>query len=132
MDKLIDRYILGARVAPGVVVSLLLFLAASAWIPFSGWPVKLLGGSAVLAIGAFVLAQVIRDTGKAIEGRLWASWGGSPTVQMLRHRDQTIAAGSKALLHKHLIALSVVDHLPTLAEEVSVAFLPTVKCSVNG
>lgn len=65
MDKLTDRYIPGARVAPGVVVGLLLFLAVGAWIPFREWPVKLLGGSAVLAIGAFVLAQVVRDAGKA-------------------------------------------------------------------
>ncbi len=117
MDKLIDRYILGARVAPVAVVSLLLFLTASAWIPFSQWPAKLLGGSTVLAIGAFVLAQVARDAGKAIEGPLWASWGGPPTMQMLRHRDQTIAAGSKALLHRQLTALTIVDHLPTQTEE---------------
>ena len=91
----------------------------SAWIPFSEWPIKLLGGSAVLGIGAFVLAQVARDAGKAIEGPLWASWGGPPTMQMLRHRDQTIEAGNKALLHRKLVALQIVDGLPTPAEETA-------------
>jgi len=116
---LIDRYVLGARVAPVVVVALSLFLAVSAWIPFSEWPIKLLGASAVLGIGAFVLAQVARDAGKAIEGPLWASWGGPPTMQMLRHRDQTIEAGSKTLLHCKLVALQIVARLPTQAEETA-------------
>ena len=116
---LIDRYVLGARVAPVVVIALFLFLAVSAWIPFNEWPIKLLGGSAVLSIGAFVLAQVARDAGKAIEGPLWDSWGGPPTMQMLRHRDQTIEAGSKALLHRKLIALEIVDRLPTPIDEAA-------------
>lgn len=112
-----DRYTLGARVAPVVVVAFSLFLAISAWIPFSQWPIKLLGGSAFLAIGAFVLAQIVRDAGKAIEKRLWDSWGGPPTVRMLRHSDPTIASGSKLLIHHHLVALGIVDRLPSEAEE---------------
>jgi hypothetical protein len=35
MSNLIDRYILGARVAPVAVVAFSLFLAISAWIPFA-------------------------------------------------------------------------------------------------
>lgn len=70
-----------------------------------------------LALGAFVLAQLARDAGKAIEGPLWASWGGPPTVRMLRHRDTTIAPGSKSLLHRHLTELGIVDALPSEAEE---------------
>ena len=116
---LIDRYILGARVAPVIIVALSLFLAVSAWIPFREWPIKLLGGSAVLGVGAFALAQVARDAGKAIEGPLWASWGGPPTMQMLRHRDQTIEAGSKALLHRKLISLEIVERLPTPSDETA-------------
>ena len=118
MSNLIDRYILGARVAPIAVVAFSLFLAISAWIPFSHWPIKLLGGSAFLALGAFVLAQLARDAGKAIEGPLWASWGGPPTVRMLRHRDKTIALGSKSLLHRHLIELGIVERLPSEPEEL--------------
>jgi hypothetical protein len=117
MNKLIDRYILGARVAPVAVVAFSLFLAISAWIPFSEWPIKLLGGSAFLALGAFILAQLARDAGKAIEGPLWASWGGSPTVRMLRHRDATIPPGTKSLLHRHLVELGIVDRLPSEEEE---------------
>jgi hypothetical protein len=117
MNKLIDRYILGARVAPVAVVAFSLFLAISAWIPFSEWPIKLLGGSAFLALGAFILAQLARDAGKAIEGPLWASWGGPPTVRMLRHRDATIPPGTKSLLHRHLVELGIIDRLPSEEEE---------------
>jgi hypothetical protein len=94
-----------------VVTPFSLFLAVSAWIPFSEWPVKLLGGSMFLAIGAFVLAQLTRDAGKRIEPGLWEPWGGPPSVRMLRHRDTTIAAGSKAAMHYRLVELGVVDHI---------------------
>jgi hypothetical protein len=117
LNKLLDRYILGARVAPVAVVAFSLFLAISAWIPFAQWPMKLLGGSAFLALAGFVLAHLARDAGKAIEGLLWESWGGPPTVRMLRHRDPTIAPGSKALLHRHLLKLRIVEWLPSEAEE---------------
>jgi hypothetical protein len=117
MGNLIDRYVLGARVAPVVVVAFSLFLAVSAWIPFSEWPIKLLGGSVFLAIGAFVMAQLTRDAGKAIESPLWVSWGGPPSVRMLRHRDTTFAAGSKSLIHRRLVELHVVDHMPSADDE---------------
>src|SRR5665213_4055765 len=105
MGGLIDRYVLAARVAPVVVVTFSLFLAISAWIPFSEWPIKLLGGSTLLIVAAFVLAQIARDAGKAIERPLWASWGGPPTVRMLRHMDPTFASGIKSLIHHHLVEL---------------------------
>ena len=117
VSHLIDRYVLFARVAPVAIVALSLFLAVSSWIPFSQWPVKLVGGSVFLAIGAFILAQLTRDAGKRIEPALWASWGGPPSIRMLRHRDPTIAVGSKAAMHRRLIELGVVDHMPTEDEE---------------
>lgn len=117
MNSLIDRYTLGARVAPVAVVAFSLFLAISAWIPFSQWPIKLLGGSAFLVLGAFVLAQLARDAGKAIEAPLWASWGGPPTVRVLRHRDTTIPSATKSLLHRHLVELGIVNRMPSEAKE---------------
>lgn len=118
MPGLIDRYTLGARVAPVAVVAFPLFLAVSAWIPFSHWPLKLAGGGVAVTMAAFVLGQLARDAGKAIEGPIWASWGGPPTVRMLRHRDATIAAGSKARVHKRLTELGVVTAMPSeVAEE---------------
>lgn len=115
--QIIDRYTLGARVFPVGVVAAPLFLATSAWFPISQWPEKLLGGSAVLAIAAFALAQLARERGKAIEGPLWDLWGGPPSVRMLRHRDNAFDAGTKARMHRRLIDLGVVDHIPSVQEE---------------
>lgn len=117
MFSLFDKYVLFARISPVAIVALSLFFAISAWIPFSEWPVKLLGGSAFFTVGAFALAQLTRDAGKRIEPALWASWGGPPSVRFLRHRDTTIAAGSKAAMHQRLIELGVVNHMPTEDEE---------------
>jgi len=117
MFKLFDKYLLFARIAPAMLVALSLFLAISSWIPFNQWPVKLLGGSVFIAIAAFAVAQLTRDAGKRIEPALWASWGGPPSVRMLRHRDTTIAAGSKAAMHRRFSQLGVVDHMPTEDEE---------------
>jgi len=117
MTSLIDRYVLGARVAPVVVVSLSLVLAISAWIPFSHWPMKLVGGTALLGIVGFVLAQLTRDAGKAIEGPLWASWGGAPSLRFFRHRDPSIPAGSKLAIHRRMVELAVVDHMPSAEDE---------------
>ena len=117
MSNLLDKYVLFARVGPIAIVALALFLAVSAWIPFSQWPVKLVSSSAFFGIGAFVLAQLTRDAGKRLEPALWASWGGPPSVRFLRHCDPTIAAGSKTAMHRRLIELAIVDRMPNEEEE---------------
>jgi len=117
LTKLIDRYVLFARIAPVAIAASALFLLISSWIPFSAWPIKLIAGSGMLVVGAFALAHLARKAGQAIQAPLWASWGGPPTVRMLRHRDTTFKPGSKQLIHQRLIALGIVDHLPSAEEE---------------
>ena len=122
MFNLLDRYTFTARVAPVVIVALAVPLAVGAWIPLSDWPVKMFGIATVLAIAGFAVSFLARDAGKALQGPLWASWGGPPTVQLLRHRNAIISAGSKAGLHQHLVALRIVDRLPSPAEEADDPF----------
>jgi len=117
MSNLIDRYTLGARVAPAIVVGCAAMFAFAAWFSLDEWKIKLAGGGGVLAVVFFVISQYVRDAGKAIEGPLWDSWGGPPTMRMLRHRDETFKPGIKALIHRHLFDLGVVDKMPTEAEE---------------
>lgn len=119
MLRLIDRYTMGARVLPVIVAAAPLFLAASACIPFSEWPAKLAGGTAVLVVAAFALAQLARDAGKAIEKPLWTAWGGPPTARMLRHCDETFDAGTKAKIYRRLVVLGAVKEMPTAAEEAA-------------
>lgn len=40
-----------------------------------------------LAGGPIVLAELVRHQGQKVQETLWASWGGSPTIQKLRLRQ---------------------------------------------
>ncbi len=117
MLKLFDKYVLFARIAPPAIVALSLLFAISAWFPLTQWPFKIFGGSSVFGIVAFAVAQLTRDAGKRIEPGLWASWDGPPSLRFLRHRDPNIAPGSKAAMHRRLVELGIVAHMPSENDE---------------
>lgn len=52
--------------------------------------------------GLYLLAQVSRERGKALENALFEEWGGKPTTQLLRHRDMTIETVTKSRYHAFL------------------------------
>jgi len=55
------------------------------------------------AIGGFyLLANIVREAGKRLEGTLFAKWGGTPTTQLQRHRDDRIDPVTKASRHLFL------------------------------
>jgi hypothetical protein len=57
----------------------------------------------VAGIGGFyLLANIVRETGKRLEGQLYAEWGGAPTTQLQRHRDATIDSVTKRARHQFL------------------------------
>jgi hypothetical protein len=75
---------------------------------------------AVLVVGCggtFLLAQLARDAGKKGEQGLFASWGGMPSVAIMRHRDTRIDPITKARYHKKLSALVKGAKPPSPAEE---------------
>ncbi len=90
LQKLANPYERKARLYPA-------FLAAA---PVLGIAVCLYGLSLeikdglialISAFGGFyLLANIVREYGKRIEERLYASWGGVPTTQIQRHRDARI------------------------------------------
>src|SRR6266853_6620252 len=55
--------------------------------------------------GAFLLSQLARDAGKKSEEGLFKEWGGSPSVAVFRHRDQTLDPITKARYHTRLATL---------------------------
>ena len=67
-----------------------MLLLPSLWKASGG----LIGGLLSCAF-LFLLAQLGRDRGKAIEPRLYGEWGGKPSVAMLRHRDSRIDRHTK-------------------------------------
>lgn len=50
----------------------------------------------------YLLTSIAREAGKRIEDRLYASWGGKPSTQLLRHRDGRIDPITKGRYHAFL------------------------------
>lgn len=94
--KLFDSYNRQARLYPALLALLPLIVTAWASLPESG---RGLGGTifGLLAMsgGLFLLAEIARASGKALEPRLLASWGGWPTTRLLRHSDQNLPVLTK-------------------------------------
>lgn len=114
----LDTYALKTRMLPTIwsgaplLVVVGVFLLPSVW-GAPGWPVGGLLGSALL----FLLAQLGRDRGKAIEPGLYRAWGGVPSVAMLRHRDSRIDRHTKERWHACLESRIPGLALATAAEE---------------
>lgn len=113
---LMDPYELKARIFPGLLVMLPLLVPLicvfGAKNPTLTAVVGLVGGCGAI----YGIASVARGRGKAVEERLVADWGGMPTTVMLRHRDTTLEASSRALYH-NLFRSKLGMTLPAAMEE---------------
>lgn len=97
-----DTYNLRARLAPCVVVFLPVMFAVSSWWPGEAkWPGILAGTGVSLALGT-LLSQLGRDIGKEKQKKLFETWGGVPTTQLLSHRATTLNTHTLARYHKAL------------------------------
>lgn len=81
----LDEYSRRARLLPPMIATLPAVLAAAVWLP-----VLTLAPIVTVLFSSFglgvLLSELSRDAGKRREARLWASWGGSPTLRRLRLR----------------------------------------------
>ena len=59
---------------------------------------------AVACGGLYLMSNLCRELGKSLEGELFREWGGKPTTQLLRHRDDVIEAPTKVRYHSFLAA----------------------------
>jgi hypothetical protein len=83
---------LRARLQPALLTLLPAVIGIFAWTdPGVKWQSALwtLFGTAG---GTFFLAAFARNAGKKLEPRLWESWGGAPTTQLLRHSGTSNSA----------------------------------------
>lgn len=84
----LDDYERRARLAPGLL-ALLPVSVALAVLGLSKAPVVVSVLTVLsLAGGPIVLAELVRQQGRKVQETLWVSWGGSPTLQKLRLRQQ--------------------------------------------
>jgi hypothetical protein len=114
---LFDHYSFRARLQPAFVALLPIAMCVMAWAqPGTKWVTAL--WSLLGAAGfTFFLSNVARNRGKSIEPKLWESWGGAPTTQLLRHRG-----GANPILrdrwHQQLAKL-LGRQMPTAEEEAN-------------
>jgi len=100
LEKLTDPYERKARIYPillalspfaGICIGLYSFQIDKQWI------------GVLVTFGVFyLLASLSRKRGKNLEEGLFKSWGGKPTTQLLRHRDQTLDPVTKSRYHSFL------------------------------
>ncbi|WP_157106616.1 hypothetical protein [Nocardia arthritidis] len=118
LQQITDRYNRTARFLPATLVVLPLFVLAVTAVP-----VVVTIWTKVAAFAAFCLpfvaSQVVRDRGMQVEPKLFQSWGGRPTENMLRWRS---TAASAAVARRHQLVTKYLDI--TLPDKVSEAADP--------
>lgn len=115
----IDVYALKTRVLPLIFAVAPLLVVGTFLIPsLSGVQSKVVGSLLGCAL-LFLLDQLGRDRGKAIEPSLFREWGGKPSVAMLRHRDGRIDGQTKTRWRTFLESKARGLVLATVAEEAS-------------
>lgn len=118
MNNPLDAYTMKARLVPAVIAGAPAFAFAAIFVSWGSLGfTHLIAGTALTVLFA-AFADVARRRGKAIEPMLIEHIGGLPSTTMLRHRDDTYDADTKAGYHA-FIAAKLGKLAPTAAEEAA-------------
>ena len=79
-----------ARLHPALLTAFPILSSIVFLIPEFGAILASVGGLFLYCGVTTLLAQIVRDRGKTLELSLYQSWGGKPSVAMLRHSDTRI------------------------------------------
>jgi hypothetical protein len=117
LGQITDRYSRQARLYPALLTGAPLLAVG---IGVYGVPLEAKVGL-ITTLGClgvvYLLMTISREMGKRKENRLFEEWGGKPTTQLLRHRDQAIDPISKNRYHQFL-ARNLHLQFPTVADEL--------------
>jgi len=112
----LDPYDRPARLYPSLLV----------FVPLAVLLVCLYGeenilASSILSILAFcgvayAFSRFARNAGKRLQEKLLIKWGGSPTVQLLRHKNRTIDVHTKEKYHS-ILSARLGKQMPTVEDE---------------
>jgi hypothetical protein len=102
VSKVTDPYERPARLYPALLA--LLPLLAVIMLLYGPKATALTGAATVaVSCGALYLTtNLCRELGKRLEEKLFQKWGGKPTTQLLRHRDNRIEGVTKRRYHSFL------------------------------
>lgn len=117
-ERLLDPYERKARLFPALLA---LSPALFAFVLIYGAAGSVFSGLMALAFSCgllYFLSNVSRDLGKRKEDALFKKWGGKPSTQLLRHRDQTIDRITKERYHNAL-SHKIGRKMPTPEEELA-------------
>tara|TARA_R110002050_G_scaffold248024_1_gene385826 strand:- start:203 stop:931 length:729 start_codon:yes stop_codon:yes gene_type:complete len=100
-----NLYSLKARIYP-VILSVIPILVIGILfsVTFNSY-YQTLGGLGITTVLFFLFSQLGRDRGKKLEKDLWNKWGGAPSTQILRLRDNTLNSVTKTQYHKIMNSL---------------------------
>jgi hypothetical protein len=113
-----DEYEVKARLAPGLLAGLPIGLAALIYFGVDfGLDAGFIAAGIMLG-GGVLLAKFMSELGGSKEPALFESWGGMPSVQLLRHRDPTIPKGTKARIHAGIETRAKLK-MPTATQELA-------------
>lgn len=116
LSKWTDTYEREARLAPGLIVLIPLFVCLVSFLG-SKHPLLITVTSILMACGGpLLLSRIARDLGKSLEEKLFDKWGGKPSTILLRHSDVTIDSITKAEYHSTLSKL-LGKPAPSIQEE---------------
>jgi hypothetical protein len=117
LSQLLDTYSRQARLAPALLVVLPGVVACYVWLPSAQTALGGLLSVAALCGLTILLAQLGRDGGKRREPELFESWGGKPSVALLRCSDDRLNAITKAH-YKDILSAKIPNlRFPTADEE---------------
>jgi beta-lactamase superfamily II metal-dependent hydrolase len=117
-NGLFDEYALRARLAPTLVVVVIPVMGFLCWLPtFSTTQLTLAAALSTVLVAIF--SQIGRDQGKALQPKLYAAWGGQPSVQLLRHRPRLLAKETRERYRHKLESLTPPVRLPSEIEEIA-------------
>lgn len=115
--QLLNAYERRARLVPGVL-AILPFIVLFAVLGLRQIPAisYVLGILAVAGVGPILIVGAVRSFGKAVEQRLWVSWGGPPTTAWLRLDSPTDDIAQRDAWRKAVEVVSGVSLLSLRAE----------------
>lgn len=117
ITQLLDPYSRQARLYPALIVICPMALLIVVWFP-ALWTTLGVVASVASSFGlSLLLSQVARDRGKRLEPALYESWGGKPSVALLRHRNSRIDEYTKTRYREFLGTQLPQLKLPSAAEE---------------
>ena len=114
-----DSYTLKARFYPVIILFFPIVLIGLFYSFEFKTVIHFFSSIGFLSALTYLFSQLGRDQGKRKELDLWKSWGGTPSIQILRLCDQNIDKHTKQKYHQKLQTLFPVTSTPNQAMETN-------------